>query len=355
MLRRLKPLLVVMATMLLAALVSGCTNKTAATPGGQDAGQDKSVVISYNTPAEWANWKSVLKSFEEQTGIKAPSDNKNSGQTVAQLLAEKVNPQCDVAYYGITYGVKAAESGLLAGYQPQHGEEIPAELHAPDWTWFTLHYGVVAFVVNTDALGGAPVPQSFNDLLKPEYKGKVGFLDPTSAFTGYASCVAANIALGGSLDNWDPGIAYLKKLEANGAVHPKQTATAQIEKGEIPIMIDYDFNGYRMRYVDQASIQVVIPQEGSITVPYVISLVNNAPRQENAKKFLDYCMSDEGQAAFADGFVVPIRKGVMKADTQSKFLPSADYDRAKSIDFAKMGTAQEQFTKLWLSEVANAK
>ena len=352
MLRRLRPLLVVTLTVvLLAVIVSGCTKKTAA-PAGQ---QDKGVVISYNTPAEWANWKVVLKSFEDEAGIKAPSDNKNSGQTVSQLIAEKANPQCDVAYYGITYAVKAAKSGLLDSYQPQHSDEIPAELHAPDWTWFTLHYGAVAFVVNKDALGSAPVPQSFADLLKPEYKGKVGFLDPTSAFTGYASCVAANIAMGGTLDNWAPGITYLRKLEANGAIHPKQTATAQIEKGEIPIMIDYDFNGYHMHYVDQANIEVIIPQEGSIIVPYVISLVKNAPHLDNAKKFLDYCMSDKGQAAFADGFVIPIRKGVMKAETQAKFLPSTDYARAKSIDYAKMGTSQDQFVKLWLSQVATAK
>lgn len=352
MLRRLKLLMVAVAVVAMLAVLAGCATKTSA-PAAQQT--DKGVVISYNTPVEWANWKSVLKSFQDETGIKAPSDNKNSGQTVSQLIAEKANPQCDVAYYGITYGVKAAKNDVVASYQPPHSNEIPAELHAPDWTWFTLHYGAVAFVVNKDALGGAAVPRSFADLLKPEYKGKVGFLDPTSAFTGYASCTAANIALGGTLDNWDPGIAYLKKLEANGAIHPKQTATAQIEKGEIPIMIDYDFNGYRMHYVDQANIEVVIPQEGSIIVPYVISLVKNAPHLENAKKFLDYCMSDNGQAAFADGFVTPIRKGVMKAETQAKFLPATDYARAKPIDYAKMGAVQDQFTKLWLSQVATTK
>lgn len=352
MLNKFKLFLVATFVTAIILTVSGCSKLGAGVSGG---GQKDKVVISYNTPAEWANWKNVLKAFEEETGIKAPSDNKNSGQTVSALIAEKSNPQADVAYFGITFGIKAAEKDLLDSYQPQHKEEIPANLHDPDWKWFALHYGTVAFIVNKDFIGNAPVPRSWQDLLKPEYKGKVGFLDPTSAFTGYASCVAANLAMGGSLDNWDAGIKYLKELEANGVVHPKQTSYAQVVKGEIPIMIDYDFNGYRMRYNDKANVEVVIPREGSIIVPYVISLVKNAPHPENAKLFLDFCLSDKGQAAFADGFVKPIRNGVMKPETERKFLPAEDYARVKTIDYAKMTAVQEKFTTLWLQKVAKAK
>jgi putative spermidine/putrescine transport system substrate-binding protein len=342
---------ILMAALIL-ALVNGCGQKSSA-PASGTAKKEK-VVISYNTPPEWANWKDVLKAFEEEKSIKAPADNKNSGQTVSQLIAEKANPQADVAYYGITFGIKAAQEDLVDSYQPQHQEEIPAELHAPDWKWFSLHYGTVAIIVNKDFIGNAPVPRSWQDLLKPEYKGKIGFLDPTSAFTGYASCTAVNLALGGSLENWDPGVNYLKQLEANGAVHPKQTSYAQVIKGEIPIMIDYDFNGYRMRYNDQSNVEVVIPQEGSIIVPYVISLVKNAPHPEEGKTFLDFCMSDKGQAAFADGFVRPIRNGIMKPEAEAKFLPASDYARAKPLDYSKMTTVQEKFTTRWLQEVVKA-
>jgi len=323
-------------------IVSGCSLGTDTT---------EKVVIAYNSPPEWANWKAVHKAFEEETGIRVPPDNKNSGQTVSALVAEKANPQADTAYYGITFGVKAAEMGILESFKPQHAEEIPSELHCPDWKWFTIHMGTVAFLVNKDALNGVPVPRSWQDLLKPEYEGMVAFLDPTSAFVGYAACTAANLALGGSLDNWDSGIEYLHKLHANGAHYPKQTSYALVVKGEIPIMIGYDFNGYRMKYEDGANVEVVIPEEGSIIVPYVISLVKNGPNPENAKLFLDFVMSDKGQAAFADGFVRPIREGVMKPETAAKFLPASDYERAKPIDYAKMATAQEAFAERWLKEV----
>jgi len=74
--------------------------------------REPNYIIFYNTPPEWANWKSILAAFTKATGIRAPHDNKNSGQTLSQLLAEKNNPQADVAYMGVTYGIKAAEEVL---------------------------------------------------------------------------------------------------------------------------------------------------------------------------------------------------------------------------------------------------
>jgi len=78
-------------------------------------------------------------------------------------------------------------------------------------------------MVNKDALGGKPVPKCWNDLLKRDYKGLVGYLDPSSAFVGYVGAVAVNRALGGSLDNFDKVIAYFKALQKNQPIVPKQT------------------------------------------------------------------------------------------------------------------------------------
>lgn len=307
--------------------------------------------ICYNCPTEWADWGTQLKAIKDKTGVTIPPDNKNSGQSLAQLVAEKANPVADITYLGISFAVQAQKEGVLATYKPAHWEDIPADLKDPEGHWFTTHSGTMGFMVNVDALEGKPVPRSWKDLLKPEYKGLIGYLDPSSAFVGYVGAVAANAALGGTLDNFKPGIEYFKALQANEPIVPKQTSYARLLSGEIGILLDYDFNAYRAKYKDNANVAFVIPAEGTVAVPYVMSLVANAPHADNARKALDFVMSDEGQAIWARAFLRPVRAGAMPADVQAKFLPAADYARVKAIDYGQMAEVQRDFSERYMKEV----
>lgn len=307
--------------------------------------------ICYNCPPQWADWGTQLKMIKQELGYDIPMDNKNSGQTLSQLLAEKASPVADVAYYGVSFGIKAGEKGVAAAYKPKFWDEIPTGLKDPDGKWFTIHSGTIGLFVNVDALEGKAVPQSWADLLKPEYKGMVGYLDPTSAFVGYAGAVAINRALGGDLSNFKPGIDFFSKLQKNAPIVPKQTAYARVISGEIPILLDYDFNAYRAKYKDQANTEFVIPAEGTVVVPYVMSLVKNSPNPEKGRKILDYILSDKGQALWANAYLRPVRPSAMSEEVKARFLPESDYKRARSVDFSEMAKAQERFQQQYLKSV----
>jgi len=310
------------------------------------------IVIAYNSPEQWANWGGVLDAFTEATGIEAPNDAKNSGQTLAALQAEAARPQADTAYYGIVFGIEAERVGVVEPYQPEHFDEIPDALKDSEGSWFTVHRGAIAFLVNTDELGDAPVPQCWSDLTDPAYDGMVGFLDPTQAAVGYSVTVAANLALGGSLDDFDPAIEYFSELYDNGLILPAQTATALVQQGEIPILIDADFNGYVLANDAEAPIEVVIPCEGSLEIPYVMSLVKDAPRPENGKALLDFVLSDEGQRLFAESYLRPVREIDVDPAIAEQMLPPSEYERVTATDFAAMQAAQEAFTERWRNEAA---
>jgi putative spermidine/putrescine transport system substrate-binding protein len=306
--------------------------------------------ICYNCPPEWADWGTQLQAIKQKTGVTIPPDNKNSGQALAQLVAEKASPVADITYLGITFGIQAKKDGVVSAYKPAFWNEIPDGLKDPDGYWFTIHSGTLGFMVNVDALKGKPIPRSWADLLKPEYKGLVGYLDPASAFVGYVGAVAINSARGGTLDNFTPAIEYFKALKKNEPIVPKQTSYARVLSGEIAILLDYDFNAYRARYKDKANVAFVIPAEGTAVVPYVMSLVARAPDADNAKKALDFIMSNEGQAIWANAFLRPVRPGAMSAEAQSRFLPASDYARAKTLDYAKMAEVQKAFSERYLRE-----
>ncbi len=262
--------------------------------------------ICYNCPPEWADWGSQLKAIQAKLGIQVPPDNKNSGQAIAALIAEKANPVADVTYLGGIAADPAKDAGVLTPYKPKNWEKIPADLKDPDGNWFTIHSGTLGLFVNKAALGNKPVPQSWADLLKPEYKGLVGYLDPTSAAVGQLGVMAINLALGGTYDNLDPAIKFFKELAKNQPIVPKQTSYARVISGEIPILLDYDFNAYRGQYTDKAPVQFVIPKEGTLVFPYVMGLVNKGPNPDNGKKVLDFVLSDESQAMWGNAYLRPV-------------------------------------------------
>ena len=308
-------------------------------------------VICYNCPPEWADWASMLKAIKADLGYDIPFDNKNSGQTLSQLIAEKANPVADIAYYGVTFGMKAKTAGVMDAYKPKGWDEVPAGLKDSDGHWTTIHSGTLGLFVNRDALGGKPVPACWKDLLKSDYRGMAGYLDPSSAAVGYVGAVAVNLALGGSVKEFSPAVAFFKDLQKNQPIVPKQTSYARVVSGEIPILFDYDFNAYRAKYTEKGKFEFVIPCEGSVVFPYVSGLVKGAPNKAKAEKVLDYLLSDKGQAIWTNAYLRPARSIPLPDAVKAKFLPDGDYARARSVDWAEMELVQKAFTDRYLAEV----
>ena len=74
--------------------------------------------ICYNCPPEWADWGGMLKLVNQKLNIAVPPDNKNSGQTLAALIAEKANPVADIAYFGGQFGPQARAADVLTPFKP---------------------------------------------------------------------------------------------------------------------------------------------------------------------------------------------------------------------------------------------
>jgi putative spermidine/putrescine transport system substrate-binding protein len=307
--------------------------------------------ICYNCPPEWADWGGMLRLIGQRTGIAVPPDNKNSGQSLAALIAEKANPVADVTYLGGQVGPQARAAEVIAPYRPARWNEIPATLKDPDGFWFTIHSGTLGLFVNTAALRGKAVPRAWADLLKPEYKGLVGYLNPASAAVGQVGVIAVNLALGGSYDQLDPGIRFFRQLQSNAPIVPTQTAYARVLSGEIPILLDYDFNAYRAKYTDKAPVEFVIPTEGTQQLPYVMALVARGPNPEQGRRVLDFVLSDEGQRHWANAFLRPVFPAAMSAEVRSRFLPDAEYARAKPLDVFKLAAAAKTIGERYQKDV----
>jgi putative spermidine/putrescine transport system substrate-binding protein len=313
------------------------------------AAQDK-VVIQYDCIPNYANWGGVTEACFKATGVRVPPDMKGSSAAMAALEAEQANPQADAAYYSGAIGYQATLKGLHQPYKPAGFDKIPEGLKDPEGKWWTVHTASIAILVNVSALKGKPIPHSFADLLKPDYKGMVAYDDPTWGGTGFTFVYGINAVLHGKAD-MKAGFDYLKKLDANIISYPRENIYNDLLRGEIPIWINADGNGLKAKNVDKAPVETIIAKEGTITMPLVMGMAKGAPHAELAKKYLDWLLTDDAQRIFAQSYFRPVTKVQLDPELKKTFLPDEAYAKSVVIPLAEMADKANEVKERWTKEI----
>ncbi len=313
-----------------------------------EAAAKEGLVVSFDTGPTWANWAAQFAAFKKRyPAVEMTYNDLGSAATVVALEKARNRPQADTAYYFAASAVDAANKDVVAPFRPVNFDKLPDVFRHPEGKWFTIHSLTIAFVVNTKLIKN--VPQSWEDLLKPEYKNSVVYLDPRSTGVGQVLAFAAAYANGGSADSVQPGIEYLGKLHKAGNVLRVVGTTpyAQFVKGEIPIWISYENDGLKAKYTDGlgGQVAVVIPKEASVAAPYGISLVKNGPNPNSGKLWLNFIMTEMGQGIFAQGFVRPSVPGVKLPPDVVERLPPAP--QVRPLDVQKAAAKKAEIDASW--------
>lgn len=313
-----------------------------------EAATKEGMVVSFDTGPTWANWAAQFAAFKKRyPAVEMTYNDLGSAATVVALEKARNRPQADTAYYFAASAVDAANKDVVAPFKPVNFDKLPDVFKHPDGKWFTIHSLTIAFVVNTKLVKN--VPQSWADLLKPEYKNSIVYLDPRSTGVGQVLAFAANYANGGDMNNVAPGPEYLGKLHKAGNVLRVVGTTpyAQFVKGEIPIWISYENDGLKAKYTDGLgdAVAVVIPKEASVAAPYGISLVKNAPNPNAGKLWLNFIMTEMGQGIFAQGFVRPSVPGIKLPDGVADKLPPAP--QVRPLDVQAAAAKKAEVDALW--------
>jgi putative spermidine/putrescine transport system substrate-binding protein len=314
------------------------------------------IVVSFDTGPEWANWKVLFREFKKRyPEVEMTYNDLGSAATVVALDKSRRRPQADTAYYFAASAVDAVKKDVVAPFKPINLDKLPAVFREAESRWFTIHTLNIAFLVNKKLVKNTP--QSWVDLLKPEYKNTVVYLDPRSTGVGQVGVIAAAYGAGGSIDNLKPGIDYLAQLHKAGNVLRVEGTTpyAKFLKGEIPVWIGYENDGLKAKHVDGMgdAVDVVIPREASLAAPYAISLVKGAPNPNAARLWLNFTMSDLGQTLFAQGFVRPAVPGVaLPADVAAR-MPAAP--QIRPLDVVKAAERKAEIDREWANNVLSIK
>lgn len=288
----------------LAVLLAGCAGAPSQpTPGSTAPTESDTLTVlthdSFYLPDE------TLAAFESATGYDveyvAPGDG---GTLVNQLILTKDAPLGDVVF-GIdnTFAGRAIGAGVLAPYTSQALPEGSDELVADGAGVLTpIDYGDVC--LNADAgwfvAKGLAVPQTFDDLLKPEYADLLVVSNPASSTPGLAF-LTATIGVKG-----DSYLDYWKQLKANGVkVVPGWTEAYTVEfsgssgNGAYPLVLSYASSPASELNDDGEPRTVNLPQTCLRQVEYA-GVIAGAQNEAGARAFIDWLLSPEIQAQIPD-------------------------------------------------------
>jgi len=309
-------------------------------------------VHGFGMPSNWANLGNMWSSFTTQYGIKTlyqAEGDMSSGQELQAFDKEKNHPVGDVGDIGLSFGPKAVQMGVIAPYKNQYWNQIPDNLKDPNGYWAAAYYGVTAFEVNTDKV--KDVPKTWADLLKPEYKGLIGFQDPRQAAVSFDAVIAAAYANGGSDTNIQPGLDFFKKLKQSGNWTGAGYTSAAMKTGQIAIGITWNYLGLadQKQFAGSPNIGVIVPTDGAVAGPYVEVINKYAPHPNAARLLNDYLFSDAGQISYAEGGAYPVRMQYLKLPADVK-LPTLN-PQAVHFLTGDMSQVQTQLTSAWGNQV----
>jgi len=244
--------------------------------------------------------ENLAAGFTAETGVKVEVFQATTGKVMARIEAEAANPVVDVLISASWDTANDfAERGWLVPYTSPNAATVPDFLK----TDTAVAQGVSALAIAWNPNSGTPKPADWADLAKPEYKDLVNLPDPAQSGSAF-ELVAA---LSGT-----QGMGLFEDLAANGAIVAGANAEAlnpvlQGAKAAVFGAVDYISMAGAAK---GETIEVIFPESGTVIAPRPVMILNWSKNQDEAKQFVDYVLSDEGQALVAAQFLMPARSDI---------------------------------------------
>lgn len=266
----------------------------------------------YSADGLGAWYKGQFAKFTKDTGINVNLVEAGSGEVVSRVEKEQSNPQADLLVTLPPFIQKAEKSGLL---QPSGADitGISAELIGPNADYVPIVNNALCFIANPNA---NPQPATWDDLLKPEFKGKLQYSTPGQAGDGTAVLVLLQHLMGR-----DGALNYLGKLQINNVGPSSSTGKLQpkVSNGELLVANgDVQMNLGSIKN-DGSKFNIFFPampdtKRTTVSLPYVAGVTKGAPHADSAKKLLAFLISDDIQKTVGpDALGIPVKTSIAQA------------------------------------------
>lgn len=292
----------------------------------------------------------VAEKFGEQTGIQVEVVSLGTGECLERIVAEKENPQADVLYGGVNYANAFKYADYFEQYTAKGDENLPEAYQNTNGV--ATHYcldGSAALLINVDLLKKLGInPDDFKgykDLLRPELQGKIAMGDPAASSSAWAELTNMLLVMGNEpYDDaaWDWVKEFIGQL--NGILSSSSAIYKGVVNGEYVVGVSYEDPCVSLLVDGATNVKIVYPEEGAVWLPAGAAIVKNAPNMDNAKKFLDWLISEEGQNAIAETTARPVNTNIV--NTAKEMTPFSEINIAYE-DMKLCGDNKTEWQTKW--------
>jgi thiamine transport system substrate-binding protein len=326
--------------LLIALLITACGGK---------APQANTPILTIMTHDSFEINAELVASYESENNVKlAFLKSGDTGAALNKAILSKNAPLADV-FYGVdnTFLSRALEAGIFEPYKSPALEGIPAEMRLdPGDNLLPVDYGDVCinydkgFFINNNLA----VPQTLEDLIKPEYDGLLVMENPATSSPGLAFLLATISHFGEQnyLDYW-------RDLRSNGLMVVGDWSTAYYTNfsgssghGPQPLVVSYASSP--AAEVIFAETKLTDAPTGSITgagtcfrqIEFV-GILKGTKQRQLAENFVDFMLGVQFQQE------MPLQMFVYPVNPQAELPP----------EFVKYAQVSEQPASLTPSEIAS--
>lgn len=260
----------------------------------------------------------VEKSFEEQNPkVDVRWLDMGSQDVYDRVRSEAANPQADVWFGGPqTILARGAAEKLLAPYRPAWADAIPESSRGPGDFYFASYRTAPVLVYNSVAVKAEEAPHDWDDLLDPKWTGKILIRDPFASGTMrtvFGMFLSRSVAETG---NPERGFAWLRRLDAQTKEYLQQPAL-MIEKlnRQEGVLTIWELTDLLWQKERGSPLAFHFPRSGAPVIDDSLGLVAGARHADEAKAFIDFIGSREGQVlAASKAFRLPTRTDIPREE-----------------------------------------
>ncbi len=331
---------------LLSILLAACASKPAAPQ-----------TLTVMTHDSFAIGKDVVKSFETANHVKVSFlQSGDAGAALNQAILTKDAPLADVLF-GVdnTFLSRALDADIFDAYQSPALKDIPAEFKLdPSNRALPVDYGDVCLNYDKKYFADKklPIPQTFEDLAKPEYKGLLVVENPATSSPGLAFLIATHVRFGdGYLDYW-------KSLKANGVVVVDGWETAYYTnfsassgKGAQPLVLSYASSPAAEVFFaspppTESPTDSIVSKDMCFRQIEFVGILKNTPNRALAEKFVDFMLSKQFQEDMPlNMFVYPVNLNAQLPEVFTKYAQVAA--QPATISYGDIAKNRDAWIEAW--------